>query len=263
MMALGERIPIKTRREIEMMRIANRHVAEILLELREIVKPGIATVELERCAEKAIKERGIQSSFKGYDPHGLPKYPSVLCVSVNDEIVHGIPGPREMKEGDIVGLDFGISVDGYHGDSAVTLPVGEIGEEEQALLEATSEALNLAIDAMFPGKRLSDIGHAVQKRAESGGYSVVRVFAGHGIGSTLHEPPWIPNYGSPGRGPRLMAGMVFAIEPMLNAGASDVRVLDDEWTAVTADGSLSAHFEHTILITDEGPDVLTKIEGSH
>jgi methionyl aminopeptidase len=262
-MAFGERIPIKTRREVETMRTANRHVAEILLELREIVKPGIATVELERHAEKAIKERGIQSSFKGYDPHGLPKYPSVLCVSVNDEIVHGIPGPRELEEGDIVGLDFGVSVDGYHGDSAVTLPVGEIGEEEQKLLEATSEALDLAIDAMFPGKRLSDIGHAVQKRAESGGYSVVRVFAGHGIGSRLHEPPWIPNYGSPGRGPRLMGGMVFAIEPMLNSGGSDVRMLDDEWTAVTADGSLSAHFEHTILITDEGPDVLTKIEGSH
>lgn len=262
-MAFGERIPIKTRREVETMRAANRHVAEILLEIREIVKPGVATVELDRLAEKAIKERGIQSSFKGYDPHGLPKYPAVLCVSMNDEIVHGIPGPRELKEGDIVGLDFGVSVDGYHGDSAVTLPVGEIGTEAQKLLEATSEALGLAIDAMVPGKRLSDIGHAVQQRAESGGFSVVRVFAGHGIGARLHEPPWIPNYGSPGRGPRLMPGMVFAIEPMLNAGKSDVRMLDDEWTAVTADGSLSAHFEHTILITDEGPDVLTKIEGSH
>ena len=262
-MTVAERIPIKTRREVEVMRVANRHVAEILLELREIVKPGIATAELDQHAEKAIKERGIQSSFKGYDPHGLPRYPAVLCVSVNEEIVHGIPGPRELKEGDIVGLDFGVSVDGYHGDSAVTLPVGEVGEEEQKLLDTTSEALDLAIDAMRPGKRLSDIGHAVQTRAESSGYSVVRVFAGHGIGSRLHEPPWIPNYGSPGRGPRLMAGMVFAIEPMLNAGGSDVRMLDDEWTAVTADGSLSAHFEHTVLITDEGPDVLTKIEGSH
>jgi methionyl aminopeptidase len=262
-MSFGERIPIKTRREIELMREANRHVAEILLELREIVKPGIATAELDRHAEKAIKERGIQSSFKGYDPHGLPRYPAVLCVSVNEEIVHGIPGPRLLKEGDIVGLDFGVSVDGYHGDSAVTLPVGRIGEEEQRLLDATSEALALAIDTMYPGKRLSDIGHAVEKRAESGGYSVVRVFAGHGIGASLHEPPWIPNYGSPGRGPRLMAGMVFAIEPMLNAGGSDVRMLDDEWTAVTADGSLSAHFEHTILITENGPDVLSRIEGSH
>ena len=263
MMAFGERIPIKTRREVETMRVANRHVAEILLELREIVKPGVPTAELDRHAEKAIKERGIQSSFKGYDPHGLPKYPAVLCVSVNEEIVHGIPGSRELKEGDIVGLDFGVSVDGYHGDSAVTLPVGEVGEEAQRLLDTTSESLGLAIETMCPGKRLSDIGHAVQKRAESGGYSVVRVFAGHGIGASLHEPPWIPNYGSPGRGPRLMAGMVFAIEPMLNAGGSDVRMLDDEWTAVTADGSLSAHFEHTVLITDDGPDVLTKIEGSH
>ncbi len=263
MMAFGEQIPIKTRREVETMRAANRHVAEILLELRENVKPGVATAELDEHAEKAIKERGIQSSFKGYDPHGLPKYPAVLCVSVNEEIVHGIPGSRELKEGDIVGLDFGVSVDGYHGDSAVTLPVGDVSEEEQKLLDVTSEALGLAIDAMRPEKRLSDIGHAVQKRAESEGYSVVRVFAGHGIGSRLHEPPWIPNYGLPGRGPRLIAGMVFAIEPMLNAGASDVRMLDDEWTAVTADGSFSAHFEHTVLITDDGPDVLTKIEGSH
>jgi methionyl aminopeptidase len=182
---------------------------------------------------------------------------------VNEEIVHGIPGPRELKEGDIVGLDFGVSVDGYHGDSGVTLAVGEVGEEEKELLEATSEALGLAIDTMRPGKRLSDIGHAVQKRAESEGYSVVRVFAGHGIGARLHEPPWIPNYGSPGRGPRLMAGMVFAIEPMVNVGGSEVRMLDDEWTAVTADGSLSAHFEHTVLITEDGPEVLTRIEGSH
>jgi methionyl aminopeptidase len=177
-MAFGERIPIKTRREVETMRVANRHVAEILLELREIVKPGIVTADLDRHAEKAIKERGIQSSFKGYDPHGLPKYPAVLCVSVNDEIVHGIPGLRELKDGDIVGLDFGVSVDGYHGDSAVTLPVGDVGEEVQKLLDVTSEALDLAIDAMRPGKRLSDIGHAVQTRAENEGYSVVR--AGRG-----------------------------------------------------------------------------------
>jgi methionyl aminopeptidase len=263
MMAFGERIPIKTRREIETMREANRHVAEILLELREMVKPGITTRELDRHAEKAIKERGLESSFKGYDPHGLPKYPAVLCVSVNEEIVHGIPSDRELKEGDIVGLDFGVAVDGYHGDSAVTLPVGEIGDEEQRLLDVTSEALDHAIDTMRTGKRLSDIGHVVQKRVETEGFSVVRVFAGHGIGSKLHEPPWIPNYGAPGRGPRLMKGMVFAIEPMVNVGGSDVRMLNDEWTAVTADGSLSAHFEHTVLITDDGPDILTKIPGSH
>jgi methionyl aminopeptidase len=262
-MALGERIPIKTRREVELMRVANRHVAEILLELRDLVKPGVTTGELDRHAEEAIKQRGVISSFKGYDPHGLPKYPAVLCVSVNDEIVHGIPGERELREGDIVGIDFGVAVDGYHGDSAVTMPVGEIGEEERNLLDTTAEALSLAIEEMQPGNRLSDVGNAVQQRVEREGFSVVRVFAGHGIGRKLHEPPWIPNYGAPGRGPRLMNGMVLAIEPMVNTGGPEVRMLDDEWTAVTADGSLSAHFEHTILVTDDGPDVLTRIPGSH
>jgi len=262
-MALGEQIPIKTRREIETMRIANRHVAEILLELRELVKPGVTTGELDRHAERAIKERGVESSFKGYDPHGLPKYPAVLCASVNEEIVHGIPGERELKQGDIIGIDFGVSVDGYHGDSAVTLPVGDVTPEAERLLATTSESLSRAIEEMHPGRRLSDIGHAVQEHAEKAGFSVVRIFAGHGIGKKLHEPPWIPNFGSPGRGPRLMQGMVFAIEPMVNDGGPEVRMLDDEWTAVTADGSLSAHFEHTILITDDGPDVLTRVAGSH
>ncbi len=262
-MAIGERIPIKTRREIEAMRGACRHVAEILLELRALVAPGVTTAELDRAAEKAIDERGIRSSFKGYDPHGLPAYPAVLCVSVNDEIVHGIPGPRELEEGDIVGLDFGVEVEGFHGDSAITVPVGEVAPAARQLLEATRESLDLGIAAMQPGNRLSDIGHAVQSRAEREGYSVVRVFAGHGIGRKLHEPPWIPNYGKPGRGPRLLPGMVFAIEPMVDAGGPDVRMLDDEWTAVTADGSLSAHFEHTILITEHGPEVLTRISGSH
>jgi methionyl aminopeptidase len=262
-MAFGERIPIKTRSEIEKMRTANRHVAEILLELREMVKPGITTRELDSYAEKAIAERGVESSFKGYDPHGLPKYPAVLCVSVNDEIVHGIPADRELADEDIVSLDFGVSVDGFHGDSAVTVPVGEVDDDAKKLLDVTSDALSLAIEAMVPGRRLSDIGHAVQERAEAEGYSVVRVFAGHGIGRKLHEPPWIPNYGAPNRGPRLMKGMVFAIEPMVNVGGPDVKMLDDEWTAVTADGSLSAHFEHTILVSEDGPEVLTRIEGSH
>ena len=262
-MAYGERIPIKTRREIELMREACGHVAEILLELRELVKPGITTLELDRFAEKAIAQRGVVSSFKGYDPHGLPKYPAVLCVSVNDEIVHGIPGPRELEEGDIVGLDFGVSVDGFHGDSAVTVPVGSVSSESQKLIDVTRDALSCGIDQMVPGRRLSDIGHAIQNRVEPEGFSVVRVFAGHGVGEKLHEPPWIPNYGKPGRGPRLMPGMVFAIEPMVDMGRSDVRMLDDEWTAVTADGSLSAHFEHTILISDDGPDPLTRITGSH
>ncbi len=263
MTAYGERIPIKTRRELQAMREASRHVAEILLELRERVKPGVTTAELDRFAEKAIAERGVSSSFKGYDPHGLPRYPAVLCVSVNDEIVHGIPGPRVVEEGDIVSLDFGVSVDGFHGDSAVTVPVGEIDEQAKRLLEVTREALWAGIEAMRPGRRLSDIGHGVQSRVEPEGFSVVRDFAGHGIGRKLHEPPWIPNFGAEGRGPRLLPGMVFAIEPMVNVGEPEVRVLDDEWTAVTADGSLSAHFEHTILITEEGPDVLTRIPGSH
>jgi len=262
-MAYAERIPIKTRRELEHQREACRHVAEILLELRDLVKPGVTTAELDRHAEKAIQERGVQSSFKGYDPHGLPEYPAVLCVSVNDEIVHGIPGPRTLEEGDIVGLDFGVSVEGYHGDSAVTVAVGQVSPEARRLMDVTSEALQLGIEEMRPGRRLSDIGFAVQRRAESDGFSVVRIFAGHGIGKKLHEPPWIPNYGKAGRGPRLMPGMVFAIEPMVDAGGPEVKMLDDEWTAVTADGSLSAHFEHTVLITEDGPETLTRVDGSH
>ncbi len=262
-MAYGERIPIKTRREIELMREACRHVGEILLELRELAAPGITTRELDEYAEKAISQRGVVSSFKDYDPHGLPKYPAVLCVSVNDEIVHGIPGPRELEEGDIVGLDFGVSVGGFHGDSAVTVPVGEVDPETQKLIDVTRDALLCGIEQMVPGHRLSDIGHAIQNRVESEGFSVVRVFAGHGVGEKLHEPPWIPNYGPAGRGPRLMPGMVFAIEPMVDMGRPDVRMLDDEWTAVTADGSLSAHFEHTILITEDEPEALTWIDGSH
>jgi methionyl aminopeptidase len=262
-MAYRERIPLKSRRELDTMREAARHVAEILLELREHVEPGITTAELDRIAAKAIAARGVRSSFKGYDPHGLPKYPAVLCVSVNDEIVHGIPGPRVLAEGDIVSLDFGVSVDGYHGDSAVTVPVGEISEEAERLLQVSRESLNHAMEVMKPGARLSDLGHAVQQTAEQAGFSVVREFAGHGIGRALHEPPWIPKYGVAGRGPRLMPGMVFALEPMLTAGSPEVRVLDDEWTAVTADGSLAAHFEHTILVTEDGSETLTRIAGSH
>jgi methionyl aminopeptidase len=259
----AERIPIKTRREVEAMRTAGRHVAEILLELRERVRPGVTTGELDAFAEKAIGARGVESSFKGYDPHGLPAYPAVLCVSVNEEIVHGIPGPRELRPGDIVSLDFGVAFDGFHGDSALTVPVGEIDEERARLLEVSRQSLDDAMQVMTPGNRLSDIGHSVQTRVEGAGFSVVRDFAGHGIGRALHEPPWIPNFGAPGRGPRLLPGMVFAIEPMVTVGRPDVRLLDDEWTAVTADGSLAAHFEHTILITDHGPEVLTRIEGSH
>jgi methionyl aminopeptidase len=263
MMAHGPGIPLKTRRDLEKMREAARHVAEILLELRELALPGVTTAEIDARAAHCIEERGVKSSFKGYGPHGLPKYPAVICLSVNDEIVHGIPGPRVLQEGDILGLDFGVEYEGFHGDSAVTVPIGRVDGKAQALLETTREALYAGIEQMVPGKRLSDIGHAVQVRAESAGYSVVRQFVGHGIGRALHEPPQIPNFGEPGRGPRLQPGMVFAIEPMVNAGGPDVRMLDDEWTAVTADGSLSAHFEHTVVVTDHGPEILTRVPGSH
>jgi methionyl aminopeptidase len=256
-------IPTKSRREIEQMRVAARHVAEILLELRSILAPGVTTAQVNERALEAIRERKVESSFLGYGPHGLPGYPAAVCLSVNEEIVHGIPGPRELKMGDILGLDFGVSVDGWHGDSAVTVPIGPVAAETQRLLDVTRESLYRAIEQMVPDKRLSDIGHAVQTHAEGAGFSVVRQFVGHGIGRKLHEPPQIPNFGSPGKGPRLLPGMVFAIEPMVNAGGPDVRMLDDQWTAVTADGSLSAHFEHTILITDHGPEILTKVPGSH
>ncbi len=259
----GESIPIKTRREIDTMREASRHVAEILLELREMARPGVTTHEVEQRARASIGRRGVTSSFEGYGPHGLPKYPAVVCISLNEEVVHGLPGPRQLKEGDLLSLDFGVHVDGFHGDSAVTIPIGQPGETARRLLETTREALYEGIQQMVPGRRLSDIGHAVQTHAEGRGFSVVRQFVGHGIGRKLHEPPQIPNFGPAGRGPRLRAGMVFAIEPMVTAGGADVRILEDQWTAVTADGSLSAHFEHTVLITEEGPEVLTTVPGSH
>ncbi len=260
---MGQRIPIKTRAEIEAMRESGRHVAEILLILRDAAKPGVTTAELDIIAAKEIEARGLTSSFLGYDPGGLPPYPAVVCVSVNDEIVHGIPGKRVLEQGDLLSIDFGIHYQGFHGDSACTIPVGQVSEEARDLMETTHDALYKGIEQMVPGKRLSDIGHAVQTRAEAAGYGVVRQFVGHGIGRVMHELPQIPNYGRPNRGPRLVSGMVFAIEPMINAGSEGVRMLDDEWTAVTADGELSAHFEHTVLITDDGPEVLTRVEGSH
>jgi methionyl aminopeptidase len=258
-----ERISIKSRRELELMRDAGRHVAEILLILREAAAPGVTTAELDELASQELSRRGLKSPFIGYAPGGLPPYPAVLCVSVNEEIVHGIPGSRELVEGDILSLDFGVDYKGFHGDSAVTIPIGPVTDKAQQLIDTTRKALYDGAQEMVPGKRLSDIGHAVQKRAEGGGYSVVRQFVGHGIGREMHEPPQVPNYGRAGRGPRLQKGMVFAIEPMVNVGTERVRMLDDEWTAVTADGELSAHFEHTIAITDEGPEVLTRVDGSH
>jgi methionyl aminopeptidase len=245
------------------MRTAGRHTAEILLILRENAKEGVTTGELNERAAKELENRGLKSPFLNYAPGGMPPYPAVLCTSVNDEIVHGIPGSRELEKGDIISLDFGVDYGGFHGDSAITIAIGPISKEAERLVETTREALNDGIAQMVPGKRLSDIGHAVQTRAEGGGYSVVRQFVGHGIGKQMHEPPQIPNYGRPSRGPRLLPGMIFAIEPMVNIGTERVRMLDDEWTAVTSDGELSAHFEHSVLITDDGPEVLTSIEGSH
>ena len=262
-MSYGQRIPIKTRREIESMREAGRHVAEILLELRDAAKPGVTTRDLDRLAARQIEKRGVESSFLGYPPGGMQPYPAVLCDSGGDEIVHGIPGDRELAEGDIVSLDFGVKTRGFHGDSAVTIPIGGISQEARELLSTTSDALALGIEQMVSGNRLSDIGHAVQQRAEGAGYGVVRQFVGHGIGRVMHELPQVPNYGRPGRGPRLLPGMVFAIEPMVNMGSEGVRLLEDEWTAVTIDGELSAHFEHTVLITEGAPEVLTRIPGSH
>jgi methionyl aminopeptidase len=256
-------IQLKSKRELERMWVAGRHVGEILLRLREMARPGVKTEELDRVARDEIRQRRLASSFLGYGPGGLPPYPAVVCVSVNDEIVHGIPGSRELQEGDLLKLDFGAIFEGFHGDSAVTVPVGEISASSRALTEATRASLEAGIAQMRLGNRLGDVSNAVQQSAEGAGYSVVRDFVGHGIGRELHEEPKVPNFGPPGRGPRLREGMVFAIEPMVNVGAADVEILDDRWTAVTADGELSCHFEHTVAITENGPEVLTRVPGSH
>ena len=262
-MNLGTHIPVKTRNEIEAMREAGRHVGEILMTLREAAEPGLRTVEINRLALREIESRGLMSSFVGYGPGGLPPYPAAVCISINDEIVHGIPGSRKLEEGDLLSIDFGIICDGFHGDSAVTIGVGKVGGQAEELLETTCDALYVGIEQLVPGNRLSDIGNAIQNRVESAGFSVIRQFVGHGIGRQLHELPQIPNYGRRGRGPRLIEGMVFALEPMVACGDYAIRMLEDEWTAVTADGSLSAHFEHTVLITASGPEILTQVPGSH
>ena len=243
-------IILKTPDEIAVMAKASRVVAETLEVLKDAVKPGITTDELDRLAEE-IRARGAIPAFKGYR-----NYPKTLCASVNDQVVHGIPSKRVLKEGDIVGLDLGAIVGGFYGDSAITVGVGRIDEKTAALVRVTEESLSLAIEQAQVGNRLSDISHAVQRHVEAAGYSVVTEFVGHGIGRQLHEEPQVPNYGKPGQGPRLQAGMVLAIEPMVNMGGSAVRVLDDRWTAVTVDGSLSAHFEHTIVIQPSGPAIV-------
>lgn len=238
------------------MRAAGRLVGQVLTALSGRVAPGVTTAELDAVAEALIVDAGAIPAFKGY--HG---YPATICASVNDEVIHGIPsGKRVLNEGDVISIDVGASLDGYYGDSAVTLPVGSISEGAATLLRVTEESLYKAIEVVRPGGRVSDIGHAVQRHVEAQGFSVVREFVGHGIGQQMHEEPQIPNYGDAGRGPRLVEGMVLAIEPMVNAGKATVKVLPDGWTAVTRDHSLSAHFEHTVAVTLDGPWILTARE---
>src|SRR4029077_7222623 len=243
--------------ELKRMREAGRLVGEVLTELTALVAPGVTTADLDELAEKRIRRAGATPAFKGY--HG---YPATICASVNEEVIHGIPsGRRVLREGDVISIDVGASLDGYFGDSAITLAVGKVSEEAATLLRVTDESLYKAIEAVKPGGRISDIGHAVQKHVEAYGFSVVREFVGHGIRQKMHAEPQGPNYGEPGRGPRLAEGMVLAIEPMVNAGKPAVKVLADGWTAVTRDGSLSAHFEHTVEVAPDGPWIVTGREG--
>ncbi|MBZ5510443.1 MAG: type I methionyl aminopeptidase [Acidobacteriia bacterium] len=247
-------IVCKSPSELDKMRASGRIVRQVLDTVRAMVKPGVATMDLERAAEKKIKELGAKPAFKGYYD-----YPCVLCTSVNQEIVHGIPSPKRLlKEGDIVSIDCGVVLDGYYGDAAITVPVGEkLAPEVQKLLEVTEASLYRGIAAAQIGNTVGDVGAAVQELVEANGFSVVREFVGHGIGTRLHEDPQVPNYGTRGHGARLREGMVIAIEPMVNAGTPGARVLDDKWTAVTEDGSFSAHFEHCVAVTENGPVILT------
>lgn len=243
----------KSAAEIDRMRRANGLVVEVLSELCRLAAPGVSTLELDATAERRIRAAGAVPAFKGY--HG---YPATLCASVNEAVVHGIPSAAPLVEGDIVSLDMGVVLEGYYGDSAVTVPVGDVPEHVDELLRVTREALEFGIAQVRVGGHVSDIGHRVQRHVEAHGFSVVREFVGHGIGVQLHEEPQIPNYGEPGHGPKLETGMVLAIEPMVTLGRPAVKVLGDGWTAVTRDGSLAAHFEHTVAVTESGPEVLTR-----
>ena len=244
----------RSEKELDKMHQANRLVVSVLEELTAALEPGITTEDLDQMAEKSIRKAGAEPAFKGYRG-----FPATLCVSINDEVVHGIPSPkRDVKEGDLVSLDLGSIVDGFYGDGAVTVAVGKISDSLSKLLEVTEAALYKGIDAMRVGNRISDIGHAVQSYVESQGFSVVRDFVGHGIGTALHEDPQVPNYGEPGKGPRLLPGMALAIEPMVNVGAHFVKTLADNWTVVTMDGSYSAHFERSVAVTENGPWVLSQ-----
>ncbi len=235
------------------MRNAGRIVAETLSLIREHAKPGVTTLELDRIAEKYIRAQGAIPAFKGYNG-----FPATLCTSVNEQVVHGIPGLRSLESGDIISIDCGALIEGYFGDAAVTLPIGEVGEDLQKLLRVTEESLLLGIAQANAGNRLYDVSNAIQTHVESNGFSVVRDYVGHGIGKAMHEDPQIPNFGKPGRGPRLEVGMALAIEPMVNMGTYEVQTLKDRWTVVTKDNRPSAHFEHTVAITENGLEVLTR-----
>lgn len=244
----------KTPREIEIMREAGRIVALTHQELKQHITPGITTKELDQIAEKTIQKYGATPSFKGYNG-----FPGSICASVNEELVHGIPGKRKLKEGDIISIDIGAKYNGYHGDSAWTYPVGNISESVQKLLDVTEKSLYLGLEQVKPGERLSNISHAVQTHAEENGFSIVREYVGHGIGQDLHEDPQIPHYGPPNRGLRLKPGMVICVEPMVNQGRRYVKTLSDDWTVVTVDGKWCAHFEHTIALTEAGYEILTTL----
>jgi methionyl aminopeptidase len=254
-------ITLKTPQETAKMREAGRIVAEILAACRAAVRPGVTTGELDRIAADILKRHGATSNFKGYGVPVLPPFTGVICTSVNEQIVHGIPGKRRLKEGEIVSIDAGAIVEGWHADAAVTVPVGQVSAQAAQLISVTDEALRRAIAAAIVGKRLGDIGAAVQRFVESQGFSVVRNYVGHGIGRAMHEEPQVPNYGAPERGLQIKEGLCIAIEPMVNVGRPETRTLPDQWTVVTADGSLSAHFEHTLACTAAGPIVLTAPEG--
>lgn len=255
---MGDKIILKAAWELEILRRSNRLVADTLRQLAERIGPGVSTLDLDRFAEAYLRERGARPAFKGYR-----EYPFTLCTSINDEVVHGMPSARTLRTGDILSLDLGAIVDGYYGDAAVTLPVGAVSDEADRLIRVTRECLERAVASARPGGRLADLGRAVQTHAEQKGFSVVRAFVGHGIGRALHEAPQIPNFveAGQGRGPVLKPGMVLAIEPMINAGSPDVRVLADRWTAITVDGSPSAHFEHTVAITEQGVEILSVVDG--
>ncbi|MHB1683600.1 MAG: type I methionyl aminopeptidase [Bacilli bacterium] len=247
-------ISVKSRHELEIMREAGRIVAMAHAQVKRVVAPGITTRELDDVVEQVIQKAGATPSFKGYQG-----FPAAICASVNEELVHGIPGERQLHEGDIVSVDIGAFFKGYHGDSAYTYAVGSISQEAQRLLDVTEASLYEGVKRAIVGNRLSDISHAIQSYVDPSGMSIVREYVGHGIGREMHEAPQIPNFGPPGRGPRLKAGMVLAIEPMVNAGGPDVRTLLDNWTVVTEDGSLCAHFEHTVAVDDNGPVLLTAL----